>query len=195
MTRRSGLTALAALAVCALLAVCTSPPDPSRTFDPPPTVLYFARHAEKATEPAGDPPLTAAGEARAEALADVLRDAGIGAIYSSQFARTRATAAPLAERLGLDVTVLPIEGPDVQATVRAQARQIADDSFPHAVLVVGHSNTIPPMISELTGEPMADLADDEYDALFVVTIDAHPTERTPGDVRVERRSYGGPPPE
>lgn len=166
-----------------------------RTFDAPPTRLYFVRHAEKATAPAADPPLTPAGEARAEALVDVLRGERLHAIYSSQFRRTLATAAPVAEAQGVEVTVLPIEGPDADAVVRAQARQIAADSFPYAVLVVGHSNTIPDMISELTGEPMADLGDLEYDGVYVVTLSAHPSQRTPDDVVVELLRYGAPNPE
>ncbi|PAP80921.1 hypothetical protein B1759_06030 [Rubrivirga sp. SAORIC476] len=166
-----------------------------RIFDAPPTRIYFVRHAEKATAPADDPPLTEAGETRAEALVEALGGERLHAIYSSQFARTRATAAPIAAAQGREVTVLPIEGPDTEAAVRAQARQIAADSFPYAVLVVGHSNTIPHMISELTGEPMADLGDFEYDGIYVVTISEHPSQRTPDDVRVERRRYGAPNPE
>lgn len=197
MLARLGLV----LALLAAGCVPSAPPErtadtPSeQTFDAPPTRIYFVRHAEKATAPADDPPLTEAGEARAQALSAVFHDERLHAIYSSQFARTRATAAYVSLTQGRQVTVLPIEGEDTAAVVRAQARQIADDHFPYAVLVVGHSNTIPDMISELTGEPMDDLGDLEYDGIYLVTITEHPSHRTPADVRVERRRYGAPNPE
>ncbi|WP_420454851.1 histidine phosphatase family protein [Rubrivirga sp.] len=152
---------------------------------PPPssaTTVYLVRHAEKAA--GDDPPLTPAGAARAEALADVLADASVRAVYSSQFVRARDTVAPLAERLGLDVTVLPIVGPDADATLRAQARQVAAENRGAAAVVAGHSNTVPTMIAELTGEPMADLDESEYGDLFVVTVGAD------GTARLERRRFG-----
>ena len=43
-----------------------------------------------------DPDLSDAGRARAESLANVLKDAGITAIYATELKRTQQTAAPLA---------------------------------------------------------------------------------------------------
>ena len=42
-----------------------------------------------------DPPLAEAGKRRAEALARHLRDAGVGAIYTTEFQRTKKTVEPL----------------------------------------------------------------------------------------------------
>jgi hypothetical protein len=64
--------------------------------------LVLVRHAEKAAESA-DPPLSAAGRERALRLADRLEAMGIEAVWSSDYRRTRATAIPLASRLGLEV--------------------------------------------------------------------------------------------
>ena len=49
----------------------------------PVTTVILVRHAEKATEPAKDPPLTAEGQARAKALARILGNSGISAIFTT----------------------------------------------------------------------------------------------------------------
>ncbi len=75
--------------------------------------LYLARHAESlanvehviASEIPG-PALSELGRQQAESLADRLENADIAAIYHSRMLRTQQTAAPLAERLGLDMLEL-----------------------------------------------------------------------------------------
>jgi hypothetical protein len=57
-----------------------------------PALVLLVRHAEKAAEPADDPPLTAAGAERAQALATALQDAGVTAIITTPLRRTRETA-------------------------------------------------------------------------------------------------------
>jgi probable phosphoglycerate mutase len=52
----------------------------------------------------GDPPLDPVGERQAELLADRLVHERIDAIYVTSLQRTQQTAAPLAERLRLDLT-------------------------------------------------------------------------------------------
>jgi broad specificity phosphatase PhoE len=133
--------------------------------------VIFVRHAERADggAPAGaqmsatpaDPLLSAAGQARAEKLATMLRDAGIKAIYVTEFHRTQDTAKPLASRLHLDVqTVAARETAALVATIKAaHARDV--------VLVVGHSNTLPDAIKAFGG-PAVTIKDDEYDAIFVL---------------------------
>jgi broad specificity phosphatase PhoE len=126
-----------------------------------PSVIYLVRHAEKLDD-SRDPPLNDAGRARAAALAAMLRDAGITRIWSTDYLRTRHTAAPLAERLGLAV----------EAYRPAQLDQFAAELLrtPGRHLVVGHSNTTGELVKALGGDPGPPIADDEYDRLYVVSV-------------------------
>jgi phosphohistidine phosphatase SixA len=119
----------------------------------------LVRHAEKA-DGSDDPPLTEAGRLRAQSLANLLRDAGIERIYSSDVVRTRDTAAPLANDLGLGVVLYnPKELNDLKDELM---------SSPGRCLVVGHSNTTPELSGLIGGEPGPAIADDEYDRLYML---------------------------
>jgi probable phosphoglycerate mutase len=75
------------------------------------TQLLLVRHGESAPVVDGedlprwnrqaDPPLHPDGQAEADRVADRLRHEAIDAVYTSPLTRTRQTAAPLAEALGL----------------------------------------------------------------------------------------------
>ncbi len=108
-----------------------------------------------------EPALTEAGRARAESLAALLSDAGITAIFSSEYKRTQETAAPLAKRLGLSVTVVP--GKDSDALL-ARLRALAPGG---RALIVGHSNTIPELTQRLTGVKIAEFGETDFDRLYV----------------------------
>lgn len=148
------------------------------------TVVLVVRHAEKAAE-SGDVPLSAAGEARAQALVAVAREAGVTGVITTQFQRTRQTAAPLAASLGIAPAVVP-----ATAKVPDHARAIADTIRARyaggTVLVVGHSNTVPAIVAALGGAPAPDLCDDQYDALFTVIV------APDGKARVVKARYGAP---
>jgi broad specificity phosphatase PhoE len=149
---------------------------------PASTTVILVRHGEKMAEPAADPLLTAAGSARAEALAAALKGAHVDAIVTTQFQRTRLTAAPEAASLGLTPEVV-----DARAPSHAQA--VADAVLKHrgqTVLVVGHSNTVPAIVAALGAPKPADICDGDYDDLFVVTIPAQ------GVPRVVHAKYGAP---
>jgi len=129
-----------------------------------PTVVIVVRHAEKADDGTRDPPLSAVGQERARLLARLLRDAGVAGIYTSDTRRARETAQPLAAALSLVAEEYP--GRDVQALIA----RVLENRASQTVLIVGHSNTVPELISSLTrGQHAVVLRDDEYDALFVVT--------------------------
>jgi broad specificity phosphatase PhoE len=107
-----------------------------------------------------DPSLSEAGHSRAVALATLLKDARISAIFVTEYKRTQQTAEPLAKALG--VTPIVVKANDTAALV-AQLKQAANN-----VLVVGHSNTVPDIIKALGVTTPVSIADTEYDNLFVV---------------------------
>ena len=127
--------------------------------------VILTRHAER--DPGGtDPSLSAAGRRRAKLLADMLADAGIGAIFTSEFKRTKETAAPVAQRLS--VAVVQIDDDITKAA--QQVRSAAD-----RVLVVGHSDTVPALIAELGG-PQVTIPDTAFDRFFVLHVRAASAE-------------------
>jgi broad specificity phosphatase PhoE len=77
------------------------------------TTILLARHgetdwnAQRRVQGHSDTPLNDNGRAQALALAETLDGTELDAIYSSDLARALDTARLVAERRGLDVTVLP----------------------------------------------------------------------------------------
>lgn len=137
------------------------------------STIVLVRHADK-EEGTGDVPLTKAGKARAEALRETLKKAGISSIITTEALRTRQTAKPLADLLQL--TAISVKRGDVEKTVRAQ--------LPPAVLVVGHSDSIPDLVS-IFGGPKVNISG--YDDLFIII-------RANGVVRFIHSRYGAPSP-
>ena len=134
-----------------------------------PPVIFLVRHAERAAisgHVPSDTGLSAAGRKRAEDLAKTLKDAQITAIYTTEYKRTRETAAPLAQSLGIRPEVIP--GGDLRSLV-AKLKAAHGD-----VLVVGHSNTLPQIISALGISSRVALAESDYDNLFLVALGKKP---------------------
>ena len=131
--------------------------------------VFVVRHAEKAA-PTGaaekDPDLSPAGSARAAALAEMLRDAQITAIFATEYKRTQQTAEPLARALQIEMTVHPASDTAALVTQVKEARGNA--------LVVGHSNTVPAILQALGAEDPVNIGDNDYDNVFVVTNGTSP---------------------
>lgn len=147
------------------------------------TTLIFVRHAEKAAAPADDPGLTVAGTQRALALKRVMDDidviAGLDAVYTSPYRRTIDTARPVARGAELDLRTFDV------SRLEEEVVEIVQRHKGKIVLIVGHSNTIAPMIAELGGsKKLPPIADSEYDNLYVVTIPWF------GKVKTLRMRYG-----
>jgi broad specificity phosphatase PhoE len=124
---------------------------------PPTTILI--RHADVTPGGGSDPPLNAAGGARAQELRHVLGDAGISAIFVSQFQRTQRTAKPLAADLGLVPTVLGDAARAVAAIRKLPSAAV--------VLVVGHTTTLPDISAGLGGPAIPAINLTDFDHLFV----------------------------
>ena len=121
--------------------------------------LFVLRHGEDLDE-GRDPVLTEAGRERAEYLAEMLADAGIEYVLSSDYHRTRDTVAFLAERLALPVEIYdPRDLPQLVAELeRRDGRG----------LVVGHSTTTPDLVELLGGKPGEPIHEMEFDRLYIV---------------------------
>jgi broad specificity phosphatase PhoE len=137
-------------------------------------LVFVVRHAERAdsgtggaTTMATDPDLSDAGRARAESLAAALKDAKITAIFVTPYKRTRQTAEPLARALGVQPT--EIDAKDMGSLIEKVKAASGN------VLVVGHSNTVPDVLSKLGVDDAPKLADADYDNLFVVIRGAKPS--------------------
>ncbi len=128
--------------------------------------IFFVRHAEKATTGGDDMDLSEAGRARAESLATVLKDADISEIYTTEFKRTQQTAAPLAKALHLETTTISSKD---RAALVAKLQGSSGN-----ILVVGHSNTIPELLKTLGTSSAVNIADNDYDNLFVLILDEKP---------------------
>jgi broad specificity phosphatase PhoE len=150
-----------------LLQACASVPAATGAAEVLTTVIVV-RHAEKVDD-SSDPALSPAGLVRATALADALRDAGVHAIYTTQYQRTRDTAAPLARLLGLSPVVVETGGPAADHGHAVAAKVLVREAG-RTVLVVGHSNTVPAIVRGLGATDTGSIADDEYHNLFIVQI-------------------------
>lgn len=142
--------------------------------------VFLVRHAEKVSE-ARDALLSDAGKARAECLAGVLSDAGIQTIITSDVKRTQQTAQPLADRLHEQLH--PIPAADISQFV-SDVRAAQGNT-----LVVGHSDTLPNIIQQLTGKAVT-IGSNDFDLMFIVSMDPNP--EAPVVLHVCMKSPEGP---
>lgn len=154
---------------CALLLACGSsapsalPPSASASLVETSArgTVYLVRHGETEGE-GNDPALSDEGRARAARLAELLASRSIERILTTDYRRTRETATPLAELLGVDVELYdPHELQEAAATLRREGGK---------VVVIGHSNTTPSLVALLGGDPGPPIAESEHDRLYHVEL-------------------------
>ena len=142
---------------------------------------YIVRHAEKiitdsASMMSADLPLSAEGQRRATDLKNYLKKKKIAYIYSTNTARTKATAEPLRKAEHLEVQLY---GPRPDSIFIKQLMSLNGNA-----LVVGHSNTVDDIVNGLCGKQLLnDLPDAAYDNLFVVT-------KNNGQYELKQEKYG-----
>ncbi|HET6978579.1 MAG TPA: phosphoglycerate mutase family protein [Pyrinomonadaceae bacterium] len=154
-----------------------------------PITVFLIRHAEREDEPRQDPPLKKEGVVRSQELARLLGGVGIKAIFTSQFARTKLTAEPLATRLGLTPTSFtlksnPSNPRQIAAESTAEVTNKILERAGESVLVIGHSNSIPDVIKMLGGDVVPTIDERKFDDLFIVTVYAK------GKAKVVQMKYG-----
>lgn len=163
----------------ALAAALPGSAEDSSSTTTAPATIFIVRHAEKSA-PNGDLPLSAAGRERAQTLATMLAGTGVTHVFTTEMIRAKETAAPLAEKLGLTPTVVPV----------AQSEALANELKrlpPGAVaLVANHSGTIPVVLEKLGAKKPAPIGEEQYDRLFLVT------RLGTGQVRALELRYGQP---
>lgn len=141
--------------------------------------VVMVRHAERGA--GADPALTPAGQARAALLAQMLQDAALSAVFVTDTLRSRQTGAPAAQVAGLQPTLYA--APDASALATA----IRTGHAGRTVLVVAHSNTVDDIAAALGAPGLAELAESQFDRLFVLT-------RSWCATRLLRLRYGTPTP-
>ncbi|MDB5061280.1 MAG: hypothetical protein JWP67_1123 [Mucilaginibacter sp.] len=132
------------------------------------TTIWVVRHAEKEASapsaPNPDPNLSEDGKKRAIALAKVLKHENIKNIFVTQTKRSGQTAKPLA----VQASILPRIYTD---SIKPFAKTLLTNFKGTKVLVVGHSNTVMPLLGALGADmPLDKLNEEDFDMIFKVTI-------------------------
>jgi broad specificity phosphatase PhoE len=140
--------------------------------------VYVIRHAEKQVldreapkamgGTADDPPLSQAGQLRALGLTEDLPVREIDAIYVTKTKRSFDTASAVIALTGIEPIYYPPR--DVDGLVTRLRKRHGE-----RVLVVGHSNTIPPLLQGLGVQEPIEIADEQYGDLWIVTVNASGT--------------------
>ena len=138
----------AAVCTAATLAALTATAAPAWAQK----TVIVVRHAER-VDSSTDSALSPAGLQRAQALARTLSRAGVTAIFVTQFQRTQQTAAPIV--MTANTTAPLIE-------------RIRGEHANDVVLIVGHSNTVPEILTQFGGTDPVTIQDDEFDSLFIL---------------------------
>jgi phosphohistidine phosphatase SixA len=134
------------------------------------TTVVLVRHAEKELGAISDAPLSPEGEQRADRLANMFGDnqpfGRLRRIYVTNTRRTQQTALRLSQRLGINSEVV-----DAKTDSAELARRVLSENRGGRVLIVGHSNTVPELVKDLSGaDAVPPIGEEEYDTMYVVTV-------------------------
>ncbi|WP_259337917.1 phosphoglycerate mutase family protein [Colwellia sp. RSH04] len=123
--------------------------------------IYLTRHAEKEnSQNDKNPSLTRCGKVRAQQLATLLSSADIKQIYSTTFQRTMQTALPLSLQERISIKNY---NPRFLTQIMMELKQNRENT-----LVVGHSDTTPMIAEYLSGQPLEQIKEGEYQTLYQI---------------------------
>jgi broad specificity phosphatase PhoE len=131
---------------------------PEGTLPKPDVTWLIVRHAER---DGSSDALSDKGHERAQQLAALAKVLRVSAIYSTDLQRTRDTARPTAAA----------ENREIRKYQRVSAdwlNEVRQANAAGVVLIVGHSNTVGPIVRELTGIESFEIPHDQYDLLYIV---------------------------
>ncbi len=126
--------------------------------------IYLVRHAEKDLKDTTDnPPLTPAGEERAQRLMKEFESIELDQIFSTRYQRNMNTVRPLAEKKNKSIEIY--EWKDYENLVNK-----IKSSASQSILICGHGDNLIPIIELFGGKsPLKELGHFEYDKLFKIT--------------------------
>jgi broad specificity phosphatase PhoE len=135
--------------------------------------VLVVRHAERAREgPEADIPLSKTGAEHAARLAEILKTAGVTAIYATDATRARQTGEPLARALHLSIKTYDTRDEKGNMTALPFVARLRQDDKDGVVLVVGHSNTVPDVLAAYGNKDPVRIGPDDYGDLFVLVPQA-----------------------
>lgn len=152
------MKAILALCVLALVPAVLSAREPSQ--------IILVRHAERNDEKR-DPGLTDGGIQRAQDLVKTLSGEKITMVITTPFKRNRLTAEPLAKHFSLEPTVLRMGGDGVEQHAEDVVRT-ARSAKGGTVVVIGHTNTLVPVVAAFGGGKIDEFLHCEYSRLVTI---------------------------
>lgn len=139
----------------------------AQTFAQRSKTIILVRHAETDTSDVADqndPGLSPTGTARAERLLKKIKKYRPGAVYSTNYRRTRLTVEPIAKHRKIEI----------QAYDPREPAQLVDQilkSKTKRFIVSGHSNTIPGLANLLIKkEIFKPLDESEYGTIWIIKL-------------------------
>lgn len=175
-----------------LMVACNVPTPPIISQPGTTTTIIMVRHAER--DPGTDPPLNAEGQKRAQALATMLGENGVTAIYTVDYIRNRQTVQPLADKLGLTPAIVDVtQLADTKTLAKVLVNEWLTKHAGGVVLWVGNVGA-PALGTNGTLEDIYRLlggtgtAPNRYQDLTIIVV----PEQGKGNPRFVRTTYGGP---
>lgn len=134
------------------------------------TMIIVVRHAEKASDDPKDPGLSDQGKIRANKLAEILKHTDLEAIFTTQYKRTQQTGLPAASKAGIEVQVRPATRENSKTYAAELLKEIRKKFRGKTVLIVGHSNTAPEIVKQMTGIDVGPIDESTFNRFYVITV-------------------------